>query len=150
MKLHPEVEACVEFERAREALDAGHSLAALAHMEKALALHDNPSWYSFLGYCIAKERGHIKKGIDLCLSSLGREPEAPVHYLNLGKIHLLSGNKPEAIRAFREGMAKGDSEDIRSLLNQIGTRKPPPIHSLPRNNLLNRSLGMLLNRLGLR
>lgn len=150
MKLHPEVEACVEFEQAREALAAGHALAALAHLEKALALHDNPSWYSFLGYCIAKERGHVRKGIDLCLNSLGREPDAPAHYLNLGNIHLLSGNKPEAIRVFREGMAKGDNEDIRSILSEIGTRKPPVIHSLPRENLLNRSLGFLLNRIGLR
>lgn len=150
MKLHPEVEACVEFERARDALAAGRAPAALYHLEKALALHDNPSWYSFLGYCIAKERGHVRKGIGLCLESLGREPEAPVHYLNLGKIHLLSGNKPEAIRVFREGMARCADEDIQMMLNEIGTRKPPILKSLPRDNPLNRSLGILLNRIGLR
>jgi len=150
MKLHPQVEAAVEFERAREALDAGETLAALAHLEKSLSLHDNPSLKSYLGYCIAKERGHVKKGIELCRESILIEPEAPVHHLNLGKIHLLSGDKTEALRVLREGRAKGEHDEIMRLLTQIGTRKPPVFPSLSRDNPLNRYLGMLLSRLGLR
>jgi tetratricopeptide (TPR) repeat protein len=150
MKLHPEVEAVVEFELAREALAAGFTLAALAHLEKSLYLHENPSLHSYLGYCIAKERGHIKKGIELCRSSIDREQEEPVHYLNLGKIHLLSGNKEEALRVFREGMAKGKNVEIQGMLDRIGTRKPPIIKFLSRNNPINRCLGMLLSRVGLR
>lgn len=150
MKLHPEVEAAVEFELARESLAAGQTLAALAHLEKALKLQDNPSWYSYLGYCIAKQRGQIKKGIDLCLSSLELEREEPVHYLNLGNIHLVSGNKSEALRVFREGMMRGDNEEIRRKLDEIGMRKPPVIKSLPRDNPVNRFLGILLGKIGLR
>lgn len=150
MELHPEVEAVVEFEQARESLAAGHALAALAHLEKALKLQDNPSWYSYLGYCVAKQRGQIKNGVQLCLSSLKLEPEEPVHYLNLGKIHLLSGNKSEALRIFREGMSKGRHEEIQRMLDEIGVRKPPIITSLPRNNPVNRLLGILFNKIGLR
>lgn len=150
MELHPEVEAVVEFEQAREALAARHTLAALAHLEKALKLRDNPSWYSYLGYCIAKQRGQIKKGIDLCLISLELEREEPVHYLNLGKIHFLSGNKSEAIRIFREGMSRGGHEEIKKILDEIGVRKPPVITFLPRNNPVNRFLGILFSKIGLR
>ncbi|GAC1448702.1 MAG: tetratricopeptide repeat protein [Desulfuromonadaceae bacterium] len=150
MKLHPEVEAAVELERAREALAARQTLAALAHLEKALKLQDNPSWYSYLGYCIAKQRGQIKKGIDLCLISLELEREEPVHYLNLGNIYLVSGNKSEALRVFREGIVRGNNEEIQSILDEIGMRKPPIIKSLPRNNPVNRFLGIFLSKIGLR
>lgn len=150
MKLYPEVEAAVEFERARKSLAARQTLAALAHLEKALKLQDNPSWHSYLGYCIAKQRGQIKKGIDLCMSSLELEREEPVHYLNLGNIHLVSGNKSEALRVFREGMMRGDHEEIQRKLDEIGMRKVPIIKSLPRNNPVNRFLGIFFSRIGLR
>ena len=150
MKLHPEVEAAVEFEWAREYLAARQTLAALGHLEKALKLQDNPSWYSYLGYCIAKQRGQINKGIDLCLSSLELEREEPVHYLNLGNIHLVSGNKSEALRVFREGMVRGNHKEIQRRLDEIGMRKSPVFKSLPRNNPVNRYLGILLSKLGLR
>lgn len=150
MKLHPEVEAVVEFEQARESLASGHTLDALARLEKALNLRDNPSWYSYLGYCIAKQRGQIKKGIDLCLSSLERERDEPAHYLNLGKIHFLSGNKQEALRIFREGMSKGRHEEIQKILDEIGVRKPPVITSLHRDNPVNRFLGIFFKKIGLR
>ena len=150
MKLHPEVEAAVEFELARESLAARQTLAALSHLEKALKLQDNPSWYSYLGYCVAKQRGQIKKGIDLCLISLELELKEPVHYLNLGNIYLVSGNKSEALRVFREGMVRGDNEEIQRILDEIGMRKVPIIKSLPRNNPVNRFLGILLGKIGLR
>ncbi len=143
-------EAERDFERARYALERDNTVAALAHLEKALRLNDNPCWYSFLGYCVAKERGQIRKGIDLCQTSLEHERENPKHYLHLGKIHLVSGNKAEAIRVFREGMATGGSDEIRRQLQEIGTRKPPVIRFLPRTSPVNKFLGKLLGRLGLR
>jgi tetratricopeptide (TPR) repeat protein len=150
VKLHPDVEAAVEFESALDELASGRVLPALAHLEKALELLDNPSWYSYLGYCIAKQRGQLKKGIDLCHVSLGLEPEVSAHYLNLGKIYLLTGNKPEALNVLRNGMLKGKNKEIQRLLDDIGMRKPPVIASLSRNNLLNRYLGILFNKFGLR
>lgn len=150
MEMHPTVEASVEFEQARESLAAGKALEALVHLEKALKLQDNRAWYSYLGYCIAKQRGQIKKGIELCMSSLELEGNEPAHYLNLGNIYLLSGNKTEAIRVFREGMSKGDRGGIRQALERIGIRRAPVIKSLPRNNPLNRLLGIIFSKISLR
>ena len=150
MKLHPEVEAVVEFEQARDALKSGKALPALAHLEKALQLQDNPAWYSYLGYCIAKQRGQLKKGIELCQTSLEQEPEETAHYLNLGKIYLMTGNKPEALKVLRDGMARGKNKQIQRILDEIGMRKPPVIASLTRDNPLNRYLGILFCKLGIR
>ena len=143
-------EAEKEFERACLDLEREHSLAALSHLEKALRLHDNPVWYSYMGYCVAKERGQFRKGVDLCLISIGKEPGNPDHYLNLGRVHLVSGNKEEALRIFREGMGKGGNDELLRKLAILGMRKPPVFLSLPRGNPLNKYLGLLLRRLGLR
>jgi len=143
-------EAAREFQRAVQEIAEDNSLGALARLERALRSGDDRRWHSYLGYCIARERGQVRKGIDLCLSSLELEPDNPEHYLNLGKVHLISGNKDEALRVFREGMSRTGSATLADLLERLGTRKPPVISFLSRDNLINRFLGLLLVRLGLR
>jgi Flp pilus assembly protein TadD len=139
-----------EFELGVAALAAEDTLTALVHIERALRMQDHPGWYSCLGYCIAKERGQYRKGLELCMSSLAAEPDHPGHFFNLGQVHLVSGNKVEALRVLREGMAKGGSPEFVRLLERLGTRKASLFPMLSRNNFLNKYLGMLLSRLGLR
>jgi predicted Zn-dependent protease len=141
-------EAQREFERGRTALAANNCLVALPHLERALKLWDNPAWYSSLGFCIAKERGQVKRGLDLCRAALEKEPDNPYHYLCLGKVHLVAGDKAAALRVMREGMAKGGSEELQAKLAELGTRKTPVFPSLSRSNPLNKILGLLLSRLG--
>jgi Flp pilus assembly protein TadD len=139
-----------EFALGVAALDADDTLTALGHLERALKLHDHPGWHSYLGYCIARERGQHRKGRELCLSSLAAEPERQAHYCNLGRVQMLSGDKEDALRALREGMVKGGSPEIIRLLDALGTRNPSVFPALSRTNPLNRYLGLLLKRLGLR
>jgi len=138
------------FSLALEALAAGETQSALALLERALTQSDNGSWHSYLGYCIAKERGQVKKGGELCLASMKLEPDNPAHYLNLAKVHLVAGHKPEALAVLRQGMSLGGGSEVQVLLASIGARKPPVLSFLPRDNPLNRVLGLMLNRLGLR
>lgn len=145
-----DTEAEKEFSRGLKALQEGNSLAALTFFEKAAGAAPTPLCLSYLGFCIAKERGQVQKGIQFCREALGKEPENPLHYLNLGKIFLTAGNKQEAIRTFREGLAHGLNQEITDLLNAIGTRKQPVILALSRNNPINKYLGKLLSKLGLR
>ena len=150
--MDPETGAVAEkdFQRALQELRDGNVLAALACLERALKIWDDPGWYSCLGFCIAKERGHVTHGFELCHQAIKHEPENPVHYLYLGKIHLLAGNKIEALETLRQGMSKGSSPDIERLLVAIGTRKPPVLPFLSRDNMVNKYLGIILSRLGLR
>ena len=150
MEPWPAGEAEREFARAREALAEENCVVALAHLEKALKLVDNPSWYSYLGYCIAKERGQVRKGIELCQAAMELERDNADHFFNLGKLHLVANNKDEALRVFREGMAKGGNGEIERKLGELGTRKPPLFPFLARDNPLNRYVGLFLRRLGLR
>lgn len=150
MQPERECDGTPEFERARRALSMDNTVAALASLEKALRIEDNPFWYSYLGYCIARERGQVAKGLELCMISLEHDPDNHAHYLNLGKVHLLSGNKAGAIAAFREGMSRGGDDELVEKLKEFGTRKPPVFKFLSRSNLLNRYLGLFLRRIGLR
>lgn len=139
-----------DFERALKELGEGNVLAALACLEKALKVWDDPAWYSCLGYCIAKERGHVTQAFELCRTSIERDPENPVHYLYLGKVHLVAGNKEEALQVLRQGMTQGGNPEISLLLDTLGTRKPPVLPFLSRDNPLNKYLGIIRSRLGVR
>lgn len=139
-----------EFEQAQRELDRGNVLAALACLERALAIHDDPLWYSRLGFCVAKERGHLTRAFELCRSAIEHDPKNPVHQLYLGKVFQIAGNQYEALQTFRQGMTLGGLPAIEKTLAEIGTRKTPVIAALSRDNLLNKYLGIIMARLRLR
>lgn len=139
-----------EFDRAQTELDQNNVLAALACLERALAIWDDPHWYSRLGFCIAKQRGQITQALKFCNLAIVHDQENPLHYLYLGKVYLVAGKTNEALQAFRQGRMFGSNEELEQMLVAIGTRKPPVISFFSRDNLLNKYLGIILGRLGLR
>lgn len=139
-----------EYQRALNELEAGNVLGALARLELALKLQDNPEWHSFLGFCIAKERGHVSRGLELCQAAIERQPEHPDHCYFLARVLLVAGRKPEAMQTLRHGMNLGGSPQIQRLLQELGMRKPPLISWLHRDNPCNKYLGIMLGRIGLR
>jgi tetratricopeptide (TPR) repeat protein len=150
--MNPETAAIAqkEFDQAQLELDRNNILAALASLERALSIWDDPLWHSRLGFCIAKERGQLTQAFELCRSAIEYDPDNPIHYLYLGKVYQIAGNTYEALQTFRKGMTHGCNPELKRLLDAIGTRKPPVIPFLSRNNLLNKFLGIILGRLGLR
>lgn len=139
-----------EFDRAQLELDRNNVLAALACLERALGIWDDPLWHSRLGFCIAKQRGQLTLAIELCRNAIENDPANPLHYLFLGKVYLVAGNTLEALQALREGMILGGSPEIERILDAIGTRKSPVISFLSRDNPLNKYLGIIFARFGLR
>lgn len=138
------------FTKGVEAIKNGNVVSALVFFEKATRLDNNPTNRSYLAFCIARERGQFKKAISLCEEALNEEPENPVHYLNLGRVYILAGQKTEAMRLLREGLTHEENREIVDELIGLGMRKPPVLPLLKRQNLLNRYLGIILTRLGLR
>lgn len=138
------------FAAGTEMLAQGNILSALACFEKAVRIEDRPIYSSHLAFCIAKERGQHQLAVTLCQKAIAREPQNPLHYLNLGRIYLMAGKKAEAVNAFRQGLQHEEHRQIIDELNRLGTRRPPVIRSLKRSNPVNKYLGIILNRLGLR
>lgn len=155
-------------QKAIAAIDWGDTLGGLIALEAEPSLREIPVVNSYLGYCMARERGQFRQAIALCESALRTEPHNPAHYLNLGRIYLLTRQKAKAVATFRKGLstdavteraaaaespADGRAKQqalILSELRRLGIRKRPPFPSLPREHPLNRVVGRLLARLNLR
>lgn len=137
-------------EKGVEALGADNVYLARTCFENAAKEERNPASRSYLALCQAKTRGKFDDAIALAHEAVIGEPENPVHYLNLGRIYLLAGKRQEAIEVFRKGLRQGMNDNIITELDLLGTRKPSPIPSLERNHPLNKYMGILLARLGLR
>ena len=138
------------FEKGVQFLRESNSLGALACFEKAYLSEKTPKIQSYLGYCIAAQRGQIAETLKLCAGAIEADPGTPEHYLNLGRVYLRAKRKDEAIAALRKGLSAGDNSEIRALLEDLGTRKRPLFPFLPRRHFLNKYGGIILHRLRLR
>jgi tetratricopeptide (TPR) repeat protein len=128
----------------------GDTRAALSFFERAIEMDNRPAYSSYLAVCVAKEQRHFELAYTLCEGARKREPQNPVHRLNLGRIFLLAGRKVDAIETFNEGLELGENVEITEELNKLGIRKHPVIQSLDRSDPVNKWLGILLERTGLR
>jgi tetratricopeptide (TPR) repeat protein len=130
----------------RRDLDRGNTREALAQFEEAARLVRSPEILSNLAYCLAKEKGDYVIAVSLCREAMLNDSGNAAHYLNLGRVFLLAGDKRESIRVFRNGLLYEDNKHIKEELKKLGWRKIPVIHFLPREHFLNRCLGALLHR----
>ena len=138
------------FKNGLQLLGEANLLGALACFEKANIREKSPLTQSYLGYCIAIERGQIAEALKLCRAAIEADPHNPVHCLNLGRVYLKAKRKDEAIAELRRGLSLGDNQEIKALLEALGLRREPVFPFLSRNNLLNRYVGLILSRFRLR
>lgn len=134
----------------KAALARGNTLEALFLFEGAAQRERTPIVLSSLAYCLAKERGEVQRAVSFCQEAIRREPENTVHYHYLGRIHLLAGKKHLALAAFRKGLKFGRHQGIIDDIKKMGLRRPPLFASLGRQHPLNKYLGILFSRLGVR
>lgn len=119
-------------------------LAELASLGDLTRVKDVPSaYFSYLGYALAKQRNQIPQGIKLCRHAIKLEFFQTENYVNLARTCMLSEKfRREACEAVREGLRiDPEHPELLELQRQLGSRKPPVIGFLGRNNPLNRLLG---------
>jgi Flp pilus assembly protein TadD len=131
-------------------IERGNTLVALVHFEDAARRDNTPVVRSHLAFCLAKERRQMNKAATLCNEALQEDPGNPVHYLNLGRIYLLAGQKNRAIQTWRRGLKIGRNPQIALELRKLGLRKPPLLKALGREHPVNKYLGMMLQKMGMR
>ncbi len=136
--------------KGRQALDNDQDYLALTCFEQAIRLKWTPVACSFLAYCIARVRRSYREAELLARKALEIEPNNPVHYKNLGRVLLLSGDNEQGIQVLRQGMRYGERISIVKELEKLGIRKPPVFKGLPRSHPLNKNLGLFLTWLGVR
>jgi tetratricopeptide (TPR) repeat protein len=143
-------EAAQALAKGLEALDREHVYLAMVCFEQAISLERTPLTCSRLAYCLAKVRERYPEAVALAREAISHEPENPAHYLYLGRIHMLAKERKEALEVLRQGLQHGKSPEIIRELEMLGSRKPAIFSWLSRRNPLNRYLGILLDRLGMR
>lgn len=131
-------------------LYAGNAKQALVLFEKAAAEDNSPLVRSYIAYCRAKTAGRFHEAVAICMDARKEEPKNSDIYLNLGRVHLLTGNRKQAIQVFRLGLRHSRNSRIVSELTALGLRKKPPLPFLQRSNPVNKFLGKLMTKLWLR
>lgn len=132
------------------ALREGNTLVALVQFETAHAIEPLPAIKAKMAFCLAKERRQYQQAMALCLEALKMEPDNPDHYYQLSRIHLIAGQKSKAIKTLRKGLKFKRYQPIIDELVQLGSRQSPVFSSFPREHIINRSVGRLLTKIGLR
>lgn len=133
-----------------EAAEKGYIHSAQVFLGQVAEHRKTPELHSYLAYCLAKGQGKLHSAAKICRESIRREPNNSLHYLILGRILLLSGDKGKAIGILQQGLRTGSNPLIIDEFKKLGLRKPAIIKSLKRNHPLNRMVGKLFDMIGLR
>lgn len=130
----------------------GDRLAALRLLESLDgAVAELPRARALRGLLLATERGLVREGVELARAASASAPEDPWLAATLARTQLRAGDKSGAIETLKAGARHHpDHEDIHALFVEIGVRRPLLFKTLPRSHPLNRYLGLLSVRLGLR
>jgi len=145
----PRSEAEQLLEQGIEALTRGDILSALCRFEKAFHINNSPLISSYYAFCLAKERGQFSKAISLCTEAIKEDPQNPFHYLNLGRIHLLSNGKTDALKIFREGLKYGVTPQVADATVRLVMPEPPVTPLVKKDGPFNRYISLILKKLGL-
>lgn len=130
--------------------EAGDFNTAMIYLQRTAAQEKGPLVDSYLAYCSAQLKGPSKATAQVCQDNIARQRHNATHYLLLGRIMLLAGNRERAEKTFRLGLKAAPNPLIIEELKQLGLRSPVLFKGLDRQNILNRLLGKILSRLGLR
>lgn len=126
------------------AVEQGDTLTALTLLEKLASPNSPAKVFSYLGYCLARERGLVEDALALCKEALQREPANPIHYRNLSRIYECAGARRKAIAALEKGMRFGRASVLRAEMRRLGVRRDPIIPFLSRMHPVNKYVGLWL------
>lgn len=131
------------FERGRQLLATNDAVAAAVALREAHGhAPDHAQIRSALGLAVALAERDFEQARSLCESAAKQEFFNPELYLNLARVYLSVGRRPEALRYLRRGqMIDPGHAAIREAIAELGMRRLPIVPFLPRRHLVNRMLG---------
>lgn len=137
------VQAREAFERGLALLQNGDAARALDLLREAqAAAPEHAQIRSTLGLALAFGVRDFESARTLCESAAKQEFFNPDLYLNLARVYLSVGRRPEALRYLRRGqMIDPGHIAIREAISDLGLRRLPIVPFLPRRHLVNRMLG---------
>lgn len=125
--------ARASFDEARTAMRHGEWEQAGILLKSAIQHDDSvPSFYSWLGFCLAKTGSNLHEARDACRKALQMEFYNADFHANLGFVYTRAGLKSTAVNSFREAL-KWDSEHAmaKKFLSKLGAEAPKPANQGP-------------------
>lgn len=124
-------------------LDAAHDAFRRAHRRSPADPHAM-SWYAVT--LVLVER-NSNLGVVLCEQALRQAGPDPELLLNQARVQLALNQRERAVRSILRGLDLWpDDARLCAARDAIGTRRPPVVPFLSRNNPLNRVLGLVRHR----
>ena len=138
---HPLADGLAAF--AARDLPRAHAAFERAHRRAAR----DPRASSWYGVTLVLVERNITLGISLCDEALRAAPNDPELLLNSARVHLALRQRERAARAITRGLTAWPCHPaLLAARLALGTRRPPVIPFLTRDNPLNRLLGRLRHR----
>ncbi len=108
----------------------------------------DPKHLSYGGLLVATEEGDVKTGLAWCERAIELAFYDPQMYINLARLHELTGWKTQAAQVLRKGLRiEPGNKRLLAEINRVNPRDPNPVPALPRNHPVNRCLGKLRSEL---
>jgi tetratricopeptide (TPR) repeat protein len=93
---------------------------------------------SFYGLCVAMVKRRYAEAVKYCNISLKGNFMDPDHHTNLALVYLERDDRENAVKNLHAGLKiQRNNKRIQQILHKIGSRSPPVITFLSRNNPLN-------------
>jgi len=164
MKSPKEIELSEEIKGRNKYLSLAKALLKKDKEEEAILIFkhaikempDDPFILSYYGCLTAIVEKKASAGVKFCREAIEKLKRSqplgefiyPVFYLNLGRCYMAGGNKKKALEVFNQGLRMDAGyPDLILEIKKLGLRKKPPISFLPRGNLLNKYIGLLLSKI---
>jgi tetratricopeptide (TPR) repeat protein len=133
-----------------DAAEADDISTSINYLNQAAKYRKSPVVQSYRAFCLAKGQGQVRSAAIICQESIKQDRNNSSHYLILGRILLMSGDRSKAIKTFRLGLKASPNPLIIKELKGLGLRKPIVVSRLKRSNPINLILGKILSTIGLR
>ena len=103
---------------------------------------------SSYGLCLALHKGRIKEAAEFCWLGVEKDHFNPDAYYNMARVWMAGRSRRKAVEALEKGLALDPRHPgLQRLRAEFGSRRPPVISFLHRDNPLNVSLGKVRKRM---
>ena len=139
------VESQSEFNMALGKISRNNYSEALNHLVEALRIApENSAYLAHFGLCLAYAEEDYDRASHACERAVLSSPADPMPLVQLARVYRLKGENDRAYRVLLQAHQLDRMNSATAAeLTRMGIRRPSFIPFIPRDNILNKYLGML-------
>jgi hypothetical protein len=129
--------------------DYAGALPILTAVYKTVPPEQYPYGLSAYGLCLSKVEHKNKLGADLCEKAMKLQSFEGLHWANLVRLYVGVQNRRKAVDVLESGLKRHPKDSkLLKVRDEIGYRKTPYLHFLPRTHPLNKAYSRAVGSMG--